>query len=143
LRERPGDIPLLLTEIAARIGQLHHCSLHFTPEVYNELAHYHWPGNVRELANLVERLMVMFGDESIDVDKLPAKYRQNTHENPDLPPGSMDLNQILLSTEMALIKRALKESNGVVAQAARKLNIQRTTLIEKMRKFGLKKHIFC
>ena len=44
-----------------------------------------------------------------------------------------------LSTEVALIKRALNDSDGVVAQAARKLNIQRTTLIEKMRKYGLSK----
>ena len=139
LRERPGDIPLLLTEIAQRLGQSHHCSLHFTPEVYTELAHYHWPGNVRELANLVERLMVICGDETVDVDNLPTKYRHNTIPVPELPPGSMDLNQILLSTEVALIKRALHESNGVVAQAARKLNIQRTTLIEKMRKYGISK----
>lgn len=139
LRERPGDIPLLLTEIAQRLGQSHHCSLHFTPEVYTELASYHWPGNVRELANLVERLMVIYADETVDVEKLPQKYRNNVIPNIELPADSMDLNQILLSTELALINRALKETQGVVAQAARKLNIQRTTLIEKMRKYGLNK----
>jgi sigma-54 specific flagellar transcriptional regulator A len=140
LRERPGDIPLLLTEIAQRFGQLHHCKLYFTPEVYTELSEYRWPGNVRELANLVERLMVICGDEIVDVDKLPAKYRVSDNKGLELPShDSMDLNEILLSTEVALIKRALHESDGVVAQAARKLNIQRTTLVEKMRKYGLGK----
>jgi sigma-54 specific flagellar transcriptional regulator A len=140
LRERPGDIPLLLTEIAQRCQQLHSCSLHFTPEVYTELAHYSWPGNVRELANLVERLMVICGDETVDATKLPAKYRSLAIAHPESPlEASMDLNAILLSTEIALIKRALKECSGVVAQAARVLNIQRTTLVEKMRKHGLNK----
>lgn len=140
LRERTGDIPLLLTEIAQRFCQLHHCTLHFTAEVYSELARYSWPGNVRELANLVERLMVICGDAVVDVDKLPTKYRANVKPTPEIEEeGSMDLNEILLATELALIKRALSESQGVVAHAARKLNIQRTTLVEKMRKYGLNK----
>lgn len=140
LRDRPGDIPLLLTEIAQRCGQMHNCTLHFTDEVYNELADHPWPGNVRELANLVERLMVICGDTIVDIDKLPPKYRPRAKTiSKQFDQGSMDLNEILLATELALIKRALSESDGVVAHAARKLNIQRTTLVEKMRKYGLNK----
>lgn len=123
------------------------------------LSVYEWPGNVRELANLIERLAIMHPGETVEVSDLPAKFRREGDEElaelaqaemdgeglppgylpgtPGLPSEGIDLKEYLNDLEMGLIRRALDESNGVVAHAAKLLGMRRTTLVEKMRKFGI------
>ena len=155
VRERVEDLPLLIADIVNRCGRQQRCSLNFTNDALAMLQGYSWPGNIRELGNLVERLMVLYPNETIDDTKLPPKYRTmvsstevSLETQPSFLPGTpewfnkVDLKQYLMHTEMTFIKQALEHSSGIVSQAARYLNIRRTTLIEKMRKYGLSRDEF-
>jgi len=123
------------------------------------LTQYKWPGNVRELANLTERLAILYPYGVVDVKDLPEKFRVGidiseqagdlpqvsiSGEEPNsvksvsrLPSDGIDLKVHLNNLEMDLIRQALDESDGVVAHAAKRLKMRRTTLVEKLRKFGL------
>ena len=260
LRARRSDLPLLTSELIARLEAEGRGSVRLAESALSALAAYPWPGNVRELANLVERLSITHPGATVEAAELPAKFRRNLSEadddmpawavvlasnpersdisaksgsnsgpkpgpgsssspdsnpdsNPDSSPGpkpgpgsssssspgsnpdfksefvserdflfsrqaaaayastdastdastfesgagfagelsgfpdpsalpplpvqGLDLKDYLNELEMSLIRRALDESNGVVAQAAKLLGMRRTTLVEKMRKFGI------
>ena len=163
LAQRIEDIPLLLEELVVRMENNKRGSLRLTTAATSALQQYDWPGNVRELSNLVERLLIMFPNGVVDVNDLPEKYRkgisisaasnepnnadenktghiiENTIANDVLPSEGIDLKAHLLNLESNLIKQALDEANGVVAHAAQRLNMRRTTLVEKMRKYGLQR----
>ncbi len=169
LSERTEDIPLLLEELIVRMENNKRGSVRLTPAAVTALQQYQWPGNVRELSNLVERLLIMFPNGVVDTHDLPEKYRKgidvsaenmisdsvkqdpmiqqrvvshivNQVTSPDvLPVEGIDLKAHLLELESNLIKQALDDSNGVVAHAAQRLNMRRTTLVEKMRKYGLQR----
>ena len=166
LAERVEDIPLLLEELIVRMENNKRGSIRLTPAAVIALQGYEWPGNVRELSNLVERLLIMLPNGVVDAHDLPEKYREGidmsnavistTNEKPKvqqattshiinqvqhstLPEEGIDLKAHLLDLESNLIKQALDESNGVVAHAAQRLNMRRTTLVEKMRKYGLQR----
>jgi sigma-54 specific flagellar transcriptional regulator A len=74
LRERKEDIPLLLQELVSRL-ELDNSQIKFTANAMTSLMEHKWPGNVRELSKLVERLMILYPDQLIDVSDLPTKYR--------------------------------------------------------------------
>lgn len=75
LRERKEDIPLLLTELLTRFEYEQAKTVRFTEKAIESLMEHSWPGNVRELSNLIERMLIMFGDQIVDVAELPAKYQ--------------------------------------------------------------------
>lgn len=87
LRERREDIPLLLQELVSRLEQENSKSIKFTETAITSLVEHHWPGNVRELSNLVERLLILYPEQVIDVADLPAKYQYVEGDNfqPDYP----------------------------------------------------------
>ena len=118
------------------------------------LSQYDWPGNVRELANLVERLSILYPNGIVDVHDLPAKYRSPEVVSrvppevavpaieagvaaSELPSDGLDLKEHLQNIECDLIRQALEDSDWIVAHAAKRLQMGRTTLVEKMRKFDL------
>lgn len=158
LRERQEDIPVLLNELTVRMEKEKRGSIRFNNSGLMSLIRHPWPGNVRELANLVERLAIMFPFGVIGSSELPKKYRhvdENDEPLPQfeieqpvsspmeaedpalLPVNGLDLKEHLSNMESSLIRQALDDCNGVVARAAEKLRIRRTTLVEKMRKYGL------
>ncbi len=159
LRERVEDLPLLIVQLNERMENEKNCGVHLSPEAIAVLSRYDWPGNVRELANLMERLAIQFPHGLVQVKDLPAKYRSGvvveegveaelvqessfaavmgTDCVPHIPPGGLDLKSYISELEQSLIKEALEESGGVVAHAAKLLGLRRTTLAEKMRKYGL------
>jgi len=163
LQSRVEDIPLLINELITRMEHEQRGSVRLTPAAITALCQYSWPGNVRELSNLVERLVIMFPYGVVDVRDLPDKFRghfvpaddepvmdinlgdgHNTFapsdaSNDRLPSGGLDLKEHLTKLEYSLIKQALDEANGVVAHAAKQLHMRRTTLVEKMRKYGLQR----
>lgn len=160
LRERNSDIPLLINELISRFENEKRGSVRLTPAAIISLCQYHWPGNVRELANLIERLVILHPYGVVDLVDLPEKFRiqgitmPETEDDPlpgefevdsyrdsskQLPKDNFDLKEHLLKLEYGLIKQALDESNGVVAHAAKRLNMRRTTLVEKLRKHGLQR----
>lgn len=160
LRERNSDIPLLINELISRFENEKRGSVRLTPAGIISLCQYHWPGNVRELANLIERLVILHPYGVVDLADLPEKFRiqgitiPETEADPlpgdfevdsyrsasnQLPKDNFDLKEHLSKLEYDLIKQALDEANGVVAHAAKRLNMRRTTLVEKLRKYGLQR----
>ena len=161
LRERVEDIPLLTNELISRMEKEKRGSLRLNSAAIMSLCRHDWPGNVRELANLVERLAIMHPYGVIGVQELPKKFRyvDDYDENRPvedsgmpsgipglvgldapalLPVNGIDLKDYLSGLEKQLIQQALDEAGGVVARAAEKLRIRRTTLVEKVRKYGLR-----
>jgi sigma-54 specific flagellar transcriptional regulator A len=160
LRARMDDIPLLINELIARLEHENRGSVRFTPSAVMALCQYKWPGNVRELSNLIERMVIMHPYGVVDVQDLPEKFRPvgaihqeekeaaqfDPHLAPmepivstRLPREGIDLKEHISNLECSLIKQALDESGGVVAHAAKRLNMRRTTLVEKLRKYGLQR----
>lgn len=154
LRERTEDLPLLVNDLVERLDHEGRGSIRLTPECIESLSEYNWPGNVRELANLIERLSILYPNGTIDVHDLPEKYRpvemgrdarilpRAVTLGPEtnmshLPRVGLDLKEHLTQIESNLIRQALEDSNWVVAHAAKRLQMGRTTLVEKMRKLGL------
>jgi len=164
LRERAEDIPLLVNELITRMENEKQGSVRFTPASIMALCQYRWPGNVRELSNLIERLVIMFPYGVIDMKDLPEKFQVRLepgavpsipvasadeplmarnvelNDEPRLPREGIDLKEHLNSLEISLIKQALDEAGGVVAHAAKRLNMRRTTLVEKLRKHGIHRY---
>lgn len=159
LRVRLDDVRLLLKEFVQRMSNDGRGNLHISPEAETVLSQYHWPGNVRELVNVVERMFILCPDKPVGVKDLPAKILSSVDANivstevekeeceeidiskPMAPlyldENGIDLKQTMTDLEKELIRQALKESNGIVAQAAKLLNLRRTTLVEKMRKYAM------
>ncbi|EKO3653791.1 sigma-54-dependent Fis family transcriptional regulator [Vibrio metschnikovii] len=75
LKDRKEDIPLLLQELMTRMEAEGGAPICFTPRAINSLMEHDWPGNVRELANLVERMVILYPNNLVDVNHLPTKYR--------------------------------------------------------------------
>ncbi|MDT8403934.1 sigma-54 dependent transcriptional regulator [Sulfuriflexus sp.] len=163
LRERSSDIPLLVNELISRFEKDKRGSVRLTPASIISLCQYHWPGNVRELANLIERLVILYPYGVVDLAELPDKFRiqglnmaefgdveeldddgiednyRNAAAVTRLPNDNFDLKEHLSNMEYTFIKQALDEANGVVAHAAKRLNMRRTTLVEKLRKYDLQR----
>jgi sigma-54 specific flagellar transcriptional regulator A len=199
LRERLEDLPVLIEHLVQRQGQISGRHIRLDKEAMNCLARNPWPGNVRELANLMERLAILFPEQTITATDLPERYRNtgsagwfasgvrikppapemvagatsalleelleageselpHTLEPADspaervdlaifadgpeaanaaLPRGGIDLKDHLSAIEIGLIRKALEEAGGTVAEAARLLRMRRTTLVEKLRKYRL------
>ncbi|MCQ2035834.1 sigma-54 dependent transcriptional regulator [Stutzerimonas kunmingensis] len=164
LRERVEDIPLLMNELISRMEHEKRGSIRFNSAAIMSLCRHDWPGNVRELANLVERMAIMHPYGVIGVMELPKKFRHvddddeqyatSLHDEMEeraaisapmvvpeaqamLPIEGLDLKEYLGNLEQGLIHQALEDAGGVVARAAERLRIRRTTLVEKMRKYGM------
>ncbi|WP_339672313.1 sigma-54 dependent transcriptional regulator [Dasania marina] len=161
LRERVEDIPVLLNELITRMENEKRGSIRFNSAAIMSLCHHEWSGNVRELANLVERMAILYPYGVVGVQELPKKFRHVDPGNEDLvlpegeggsmpsivdtdatallPVNGIDLKEYLTNLERSLIQQAIDDSCGVVARAAERLKIRRTTLVEKMRKYDLQR----
>ncbi len=163
LRDRISDLPILVSELTREVERNSSASVSFSRAAMQQLAAHSWPGNVRELANLVERMAIMHPGCTIEPADLPTDYQAEVPDDPrlevaaaaasgaeDPAPGtehqdaleanealSVDLKEHLQQIERELIEHALQRSKGVVAEAARMLNVGRTTLVEKIRKYDL------
>ncbi|MDJ0757779.1 MAG: sigma-54 dependent transcriptional regulator [Woeseiaceae bacterium] len=154
LRDRPEDIVSLCAEFIQRVRQEQEVDLFISDRAMQRLEAYAWPGNVRELANLVERLAVMKPGGIVDEPDLPWPIVESPSEpnsdvevlssslvstSPSLPESGLDLKAYLGNLERDMIESALNEAGGVVQGAAEKLGIGRTTLVEKIRRYDLRK----
>jgi len=160
LRERPEDIPLLIERFIHQFSRRKSDRpTSFAPLTTQSLQAYAWPGNVRELENLVQRLVILHRGKTITLKELPEKYRceplpvediapqlavNQTVEAPSLVPPNpawsdegLDFNGLISEFEDRLIMQALSRSGGNKKEAARLLNLKRTTLIEKIKKKNL------
>ena len=152
LRERTEDIVVLVNAISRIIQRDQSLAVRFTVDALDALASYHWPGNVRELKNVLERLSIQFPNQLIASRDLPSKLLEDSDATPPveqptddsqstalLPINGIDLKDYLGRLERSLIEQALEDTNAVVARAADRLHIRRTTLVEKMRKYGIER----
>jgi DNA-binding NtrC family response regulator len=165
LKERKSDIPLLLHHFmqmsndrvaeraGARAGGAKPRQLSgFSPEAMTSLINHPWPGNIRELENLVERLAVLKGEGMIEMSDLPEHYQMPVGRTEsassydgdlsmdalDLPESGLDFNSAVDAYENALILQALEKTGWNRNQAAALLKLNRTTLVEKIKKKGLR-----
>ncbi len=146
LRERLDDIPLLcgffIEKYSKKFGRN---PITVTGDAAKVLTGYSWPGNVRELENAIERLLVLKDNDIVTPSDLPERMTgKRIPELPDIEDddnnpfvSGLDLNAALEGYEKRLILHALELHNGVKSQAAKYLNINRTTLIEKMKRLDL------
>ncbi len=169
LTDRTADIPLILARmISDRLAEHPALDApHFDPGAIRALSAYAWPGNVRELKNVLMRAFVMFPGRMItsrhvrdnllgmqmpdfDGDSVEVMPEPPIPDAAGLPDPSrfhealsrltdLDLRGYIRDIEVALIEAALDKRQGNVAQAAEALRLRRTTLIEKMKKFGIRR----
>lgn len=142
LRERKGDIPLLVNHFLKKLSKTKRKNIiGVSKEAMEMLMNYNWPGNIRELENIIERTVILKEDEGlITPEDLPAKIRNTRNTGVfyfDIPKDGIDLPALLEELETRFIKKALDRAGGVKSKAAQLLGINRTTLIEKMRKRGM------
>jgi len=139
LKERPDDIPLLAQHFLNRYAQKNRKPFKgFTPVAMNALMKHSWPGNVRELENAVERAVILSMGQYVSEKDLPADvvkdFRPDDGSRTPLTElGGKSLDEV---ETMALIQ-TLKQTGGNKSEAAKLLNITRTTLNNKIKKYGL------
>ncbi len=141
LRERRGDIPLLLGHFFTKTAEREAGTAPFlTEKAANLLYNYTYPGNVRELANIVERLAVTCSHEKITASDLPEEIRDTDNLSPAfdgmlkrLPEGGIPLKEM----ERELILKTLEMTSGNKALAARMLGITRRLLYLRLCQYGL------
>lgn len=157
LRERTEDIPQLIEKFLLMYNRGRQSSpLGFTDRAIERLKTYDWPGNVRELQNLVQRMCILHSEDTVDLKALPRKFQdieeaaetqetanpgtnQNmtVQDNHDGETTSMDFHAMTSEYETQLILKALHTTGWNKKEAARLLNMKRTTLLEKIKKKNL------
>lgn len=186
LRERPEDIPELLTFFAKKCANFGKQPIRFKPDFLAALQKYAWPGNVRELSNVVDRFSTLYAGQELDLRAIPPtllpkglvsaqaelqakapllaklemtpppevlaemqdqpEQEENDIEGiimlaqgmPHLPPEGLSLKERMAQIERSIIEQALDRNSGNVSRTAKLLNLQRTTLIEKINKYELR-----
>lgn len=145
LRERREDIPLLVAHFVAKFTADNNMKQQksFSTQALNYLTGYDWPGNIRQLENVVESCMVLVPGNVIEEENLPAEIRDEESQFKsavDLLPVQLDLADTLQKIEAALIRRALVRADLVQVKAAELLNISKSLLQYKLKKYGITGH---
>ena len=165
LRQRVEDIALLTAHFIEEFSRKRKREVFtFSPDAMRCLLKYPWPGNVRELENLIERLTILVSSKVVTVADLPEKFHQPVIADMERTGGALkqpeqaaqtptpesfknatmefgesgiDLNMMVSDLERNLIMQALEKAGGVRIKAAQLLKLNRTTLLEKMKKMGI------
>jgi transcriptional regulator with PAS, ATPase and Fis domain len=139
LRDRRSDIPLLVDHFLEKMNARRpQGPVRISDEARVQLWEYDWPGNVRELENVIEQLVILADDDTIDVANLPPSIRRfvvgKHNPTPVLSDEGFDFNRAVEAFENQLIVEALRRSGGNKQAAARLLGLKRTTLVAKLRR---------
>jgi DNA-binding NtrC family response regulator len=143
LRNRINDLPVLCESFIKRFNEKDHRNVTgIHTDAMSALKRYSWPGNIRELENLIERLVILKGAGTVGLFDLPVNFRAPTQTRstpiqtpmPELPSDGTDLRAILESVEDRMIAEALERTSGNKNRAAELLGLNRTTLVEKLRR---------
>jgi transcriptional regulator with GAF, ATPase, and Fis domain len=153
LRDRKSDIPSLVTHFIEQFNQATaHAVAAPSGQIMDALMAYDWPGNIRELENLMERLVILKGQGTVDLGDLPHRIFQKFAEGQPqgtgamsewefprmvLPNTGVDLKAIVDAFENHLIDQALARTGNNKNRASELLHMNRTTLVEKLRKRGM------
>ncbi|MFH1218130.1 MAG: sigma-54 dependent transcriptional regulator [Pseudomonadota bacterium] len=143
LRNRLSDIPLLVEYFVDRFNRSKKRAIsRIDEDVMGFLFQYSWPGNVRELENVMERMVILCQDDRITCNDLPMKIRaseKKIESRGEIPPQGFCLSREVAEFEKRLILQALDQSKWVKNRAAKLLDVNRTTLLEKMKRHGIGK----
>jgi sigma-54 dependent transcriptional regulator, flagellar regulatory protein len=145
LKERSSDIPLLVDYFLDKFNREKRTHiLGIENDALNLLMHYVWPGNVRELSNLMERIIVLKAEGMVQTIDLPEKINKSKIKTPSLHHTNVTSDGICLNTavsefEKNLIYQSLEKTNWVKNKAAKLLQVKRTTLVEKIKRYDLQK----
>jgi DNA-binding NtrC family response regulator len=141
LRDRPGDVPLLVDHFLRSYCAANNAPLkRLEPEVIQILEEDNWPGNVRELQNLVQRLVLMVDGPLIKVQHLPQRLLYNStasQESMLIPEGGVDFDEEIAKIEVAYLTAALRRSDGSKIGAARLLRVDKQKLHYLCRKYQI------
>ncbi len=137
LRDRSEDIKDLITLFINQVSKKERINIkNVDPGIYSILSSYKWEGNVRELKNVVQRMVVLSNNGEITIEDMPEyilKEGSNIQRKLDY---GMDLEKAIESVEREMIREALKRSKGNKQEAAKILNVKRSTLYYKLDKYG-------
>ena len=141
LRERRDDVPLLTQHFLniANEGRGDQ-EIEFSDEAIERLTGFDWPGNVRELENLVERLVTLSSSHKIVASDLPNALQASSPSAPavpQIPPQGLSFRDVVDQFESDLILQALEITHGNKNRAAQLIRMNRTTMLEKMKKKGV------
>jgi transcriptional regulator with PAS, ATPase and Fis domain len=153
LRERKTDIPALIQHFITQFNTVTGHTVEMPQgQILEALMAYDWPGNVRELENLIERLVILKGQGTVDLGDLPHRIFQKFAEGRPsgtgalsewefprmvLPTQGLDLKAIVDAFENHLVDQALARTGNNKNRASELLQMNRTTLVEKLRKRGM------
>jgi DNA-binding NtrC family response regulator len=134
LRERKGDIPLLVSYFVDRYNREFKKRIRgLSSDALSLVEQYAWPGNIRELRNALERAMLLTTKDLIEPEDLTALTRKAAAPQFQLPPDGVSLEEV----ERQLLMQALERSGGNQTQAAELLRINRDQVRYRIEKFGL------
>ena len=142
LRDRPDDVPLLVEHFIKKFNKEKGRNLkELSPEAMDSLMNYAWPGNVRELENLIERLVILKREGTASLDDLPEKISLYSSSSiagaVEIPKEGLSLKETVDEFEDRLIIQALNRTKWNKNMAANLLKLNRTTLVEKIKKKGI------
>ena len=134
LRERMDDVPIVAMHFLRKYAAREHSSMSsIAEEALNVLLSYSWPGNVRELENAIERAAVLGKGEQLRARDLPPQVHRGGDDERPLIPAHLTLEEI----EKLAIAQALRLTGGNKSEAAERLGIHRTSIYDKMRRYGI------
>ena len=145
LKERPDDIPLLIQHFLTKFCSAKNtCAESIEKDAIKCLVAYNWPGNVRELENIIERMVILANGPMITIRDIPNSILRSAGQLPaadssitTLSKEGLSLSSAVELLEKTLILQALDRTGGIKNRAAKLLKMNRTTLIEKMKKQNL------
>jgi DNA-binding NtrC family response regulator len=143
LCERREDVPLLARHFLRRLcAEMKRPLMTLTPDAIRALEAYAWPGNVREMENVIERTVALTDGALIDRQDLPPQFTGGAGHHGEVPvprvtAAGISLPATIDTIELGMIRQALELSGGVKARAAMLLGLNRTTLVEKLKRLGL------
>jgi DNA-binding NtrC family response regulator len=143
LRERRVDIPMLANHFLRKFDKLKRKAVEqIVPEAMEYLLRYPWPGNVRELENLIEMIVVLKEEGNIEVADLPDKIVMLSPAGSfingiEITDNGINYNDLIDNLEKDLLSRALEKAGGAKNRAAKLLNLNRTTFVEKLKRFKI------
>jgi len=142
LKQRKSDIPLLIDHFLKKFQKGRKKKItKFSPEVMDAMYAYDWPGNVRELENVVKRFTILCENSVVIFNDLPDSIRESSQSIQPVKEvileKDLNLNEAVQSYEKRIILEALEQSSWVKSKAAKLLNINRTTLVAKIKKQNL------
>ncbi|MEA3363955.1 MAG: sigma-54 dependent transcriptional regulator [Thermodesulfobacteriota bacterium] len=144
LQERRGDIPQLARFFAEKIcKEMNRPQVSIGTDAMEAMEAYNWPGNVREMENIIERTIALTDSVNIGCEDLPpdiVKSLPNSAlSSSQITSKGIDMNRAIADIEREMIKQAMFLGRGVKARAADLLQINRTTLVEKIKRLGIER----